>query len=1432
MRKSSINDSFFEELQRMSIYKVTIQQQSNTMVVAFNNEKTMTFELFILLHRNLKKLVKLPIVLQFNHAYPLDNFKTCSLWMKYILGELNISPITAFYQLKDNNVVAIVSEEIHQKTLLSHKADIEKKLLEHGIDMLFDVQLATNQTHVKEVKYQKSEVVEKPKPPQKYRRKKQPAVNVPISELEESLSNIAIEGYVYSIETRQLSQEDQMIQMFVLSDGDDAISVKRFLKGKQQIEDAQVLQEQSKVTCIGNVQFDRFKREIGFVANTINIESNHVYLKDTAKKKRIEFHAHTKMSEMDAVSDVEQLIKQAVAYGHRGLAITDHVNVQAFPKAEAIVNKLKKKDENLDFKLVYGVEMNMVNDNPQIVSHPNLKMLADLEYVIFDLETTGLSAQYDHIIEFGAIKVKNQEIIGEYLTFIKPPVDISSFITSKTNISNKDVANAPTIEEELDAILAFIEGSVLVAHNAQFDISFLNQVCTSHNKPTLQQPVIDTLELSRVLLIERKSFRLGRVARAFSIAYDEDVAHRADYDVKITNKVFFQLLLLAKEQGVKTLQDLANLNHQESFKNMMKSHIQVIAKNQMGLVELFRLVSMSHMDTLAFYKKANNKKEVDEFMAEARIRRGQLQSHRKHLLLGAGCFNSEIFEIAANRTQAQLKEALAFYDFVEVQPLGHYQPLIDRNVIPNQDRLVQIIQSIVSAAKKQNIPVIATGDIHFVHPKDKIFREIMIASQGIGGIRHPLYMYDQQKRLSSIAPDQYFMSTEVMLQEFSYLDVNDAYELVVEAPNRLFDQIEPIQIIKKELFTPTIAHADENLTQLVYNNAYAKYGNPMPKRIEKRVKQELEAIKSNGFGVIYYIAHLLVKKSLDDGYLVGSRGSVGSSLVAHLADITEVNPLPPHYCCPQCHAVTFIEDDSIGSGFDLDSKKCNVCNVNLIVDGQDIPFETFLGFEGDKVPDIDLNFSNQYQEHAHAYTKELFGEKNVYRAGTIGTIAAKTAYGYAKGYAEEMLLPADIRDARWSWYASGVEGVKRTTGQHPGGIIVVPDDMEIYEFTPVQFPANNPDSAWKTTHFEFADIHDNLLKLDILGHVDPSAMKLLEEITGIDPRTIKMNDPKVMSIFSDISALNVDERYTNEVTGAIGLPEFGTTFVREILKITRPQNFSDLVRISGLSHGTDVWLNNAKDIILSGKALADVIGCRDDIMVYLIHKGLKPKQAFDIMEAVRKGRGLTPKWIELMKKHEIEDWYIDSCQKIKYMFPKAHAVAYVMMSVRVAWFKLYYPLAYYISYFTLRSNAFDVDVMLSDASTVSNKLSEINRRLKDPAEKFKVTNKEKELYNTLEVVLEMKLRGFVFTPIDLYRSKATEFALDPTNNKAILMPFVVLDGLGANVAKSVIEARELAVFLSKEDLVTRSQLNYNHIKKLDSLGVLDDLQEENQCSLF
>lgn len=1426
-----IQHKYIAELETLSLEKVHFLKSQKTMVFHFDNNQALSFRAYKELKVKLRHYFKMEIIIKMKEVYPLTTTKNATPWIHYILKDYKDfkSPLI---KVHDDHLQLLVEDEKAQNYFNEHKEAIEAKLHDCGISQNLVCTLVMKNNNVKEVAYfETAPIAEPAKKYNNYRKSQTPADLMNISDLEESMNNVMIKGYLMDLETKKINAR-QTIQSFVITDLEDAIGAKRFLSLKQMQAEGDLLIENAYVSVVGNVQFDKFKREIGFVVNQIEVLEANPLMKDEAPEKRIEFHTHTKMSEMDGISDVEHLIEQALAYGHSALAITDHANVQAFPKAEASLKKLSRRYDTSDFKLIYGVEMNMVEDQPTIVTHPNFEALDDLEYIVFDIETTGLSADFDQIIEFGAIRVKNHHVIDQLTTYVKPTIKVPTFISEKTNITMEQLKDAPALKDVIHQIADFIKDGVLVAHNAKFDVGFLNQAFLTYNIEPIKQPIIDTLELSRILLIDRKSFKLGRVARAFSIAYDEEVAHRADYDVRITHQVFLNLLTLANNLGIKTLDELGALNHPESFKNMMKSHVQVLAKNQQGLVDLFRLVSISHMDTLAFYKKANNKREDDEFMAEARIQRSQLKQYRENLLIGAGCFNSEVFEVAAFNQASDLDRVIQFYDYVEVQPLSHYQPLLEQNAILDQDRLALIVKKIIASAQTHNIPVIASGDVHFVHPKDKIYREIMISAQGIGGVRHPLYYYDEHKRLTTTSPNQYFMNTESMLEAFAYLGDDLAYELVIENPKGLAKTIEPVTIIKNQLFTPKIDHADDNLKAIVYEHAYTKYGQPLHESIEARIKKELDAITSNGFGVIYYIAHLLVKKSLDDGYLVGSRGSVGSSLVAHLANITEVNPLPPHYVCPHCKQIEFIDDGSVGSGFDLEAKVCPDCNVMMDVDGQDIPFETFLGFDGDKVPDIDLNFSNQYQEFAHAYTKELFGEDNVYRAGTIGTIAAKMAYGYAKGYGEEMKLPADIKDARWSWYASGVSGIKRTTGQHPGGIIVIPSDMEIYEFTPIQYPANNPDSAWKTTHFEFADIHDNLLKLDILGHLDPSAMKMLQELTQVDPTTIKMNDPKVMGIFSDIAGLNVDDRYTSETTGAVGLPEFGTSFVRDILKITQPKNFSDLVRISGLSHGTNVWLNNAKDLIEKQRlSLSDVIGCRDDIMVYLNHKGLSPKHSFDIMESVRRGRGLSDEWVALMKKHDIDDWYIDSCQKIEYMFPKAHAVAYVIMAVRVAWFKVYYPLAYYATFFSLRANAFDVDIMLGDVSMVTNKLSEINRRLSDPIEKFQVSNKERELYNTLEVVLEMKLRGYHFSNIDLYRSKATEFTLDEHNDKAILLPFVVIDTLGANVANSIVQARDTK-FLSKEDLVNRSALNYNHIKKLDSLGVLEGLQEENQCSLF
>lgn len=865
------------------------------------------------------------------------------------------------------------------------------------------------------------------------------------------------------------------------------------------------------------------------------------------------------------------------------------------------------------------------------------------------------------------------------------------------------------------------------------------------------------------------------------------------------------------------------------FNKVMKKHVTLLAKNSQGLKEIFELISLSHTTYLAY-----NDKNATKLVAEPRIIRDEIKnkSINNNVLIGTSCVNGEIFDIAHTGSKERLLEALEFYDYVEIQPLQCYKHLVDRNSVNTMDDIKRIISDIIEAAEELDKIIVATGDVHYVDPKTKLIRDIYINTPAIGGIRHPLYIRNDYKRKNTENGDQHFLTTGEMLSAFEYLGKDKAYEYVVKNTNKIKEMIEQVYPIKDRLYPPDIVGSDEKLRALCYENANKIYGDNLPEIVEERLKRELDSIIGHGFYVVYYISHLLVKKSLNDGYLVGSRGSVGSSFVATMSEITEVNPLLPHYVCKNCHYTKWYTDGSVASGFDLPDIVCPNCNETIRGDGQDIPFETFLGFEGDKVPDIDLNFSGDYQPIAHNYTKEVFGDDHVFRAGTIGTVAKKTAYGYVKKYEEEMGIEGSVNRAMESYLSNESEGVKRTTGQHPGGIIVIPLDKDVHDFTPVQYPANNPNADWLTTHFEFHDIHDNVLKLDILGHVDPTAMKLLERMSGIDVTQIPMNDPLTMSIFNCVDNLNIDSTKNNESTGAAGIPEFGTPFVRGILELTKPSTFDELVKISGLSHGTDVWLGNAKDLIDAGVCtLKSVIGCRDDIMVYLLHKGLEPKLAFTIMESVRKGKGLKEEWIPIMKDNGVEDWYIDSCNKIKYMFPKAHAVAYVIMAVRIAWFKVHKPLYFYCMFFSIRCDAYDIDVMIKGEESIRSKMALILRKM-DGKDSEELTNKEKDIYSTLELALEMYLRGYSFSTLDLMQSTADTFILHPNKENTILPPFTSIDGLGVNVANSVIEARNQGAFISKEDLLKRTSLSSTHIKNLEDLGVLDSLQDENQMSLF
>lgn len=1418
-----------------SFQNIQFFTKQNKYQMELHCEQTLPFDLWQKIFKLLSETLDCPVdlIVQVNTC-KLDAFTT-QQYLRYFASSSTHYTIfnEPFITIEKDIVTLLFTSENSVDEATTHMDFLHQFMIRVGISYAFkftckncDFQIADVKKPLEEAK---PSTLEKPS----YRKRRVSMDNYiahDIKDIHDECQNIVINGMIFKIDTILIKKTSRIIQTLFIQDDEDAITLKRFETERCPRELLEEIQVNDRVNAYGSVRYDNFAKELVFFPESIVKLQNDQTEGDNALNKRVELHAHTNKSEMDGICEVNELISQAHQWGHNAIAITDHMVVQAFPKAQATAAKLNSKSDH-KIKVLYGIEMNMVDSRLQIIRNATKALLSDSHYVVFDLETTGLSCRYDHIIEFGAVLIHKGEVLKKLQLFIKPPVLIRSFISMKTNITNEDVANAQPIEECIDQILDFIGDFPLVAHNASFDYGFLNEVLMRLGRPLLMNPVIDTLDLSKALHSDRRSYRLGNIARFYHITYDEEVAHRADYDADILASIFMMICNECKNLGCKTLADLDDVQNEDAFKKIMKRHVTLLVKNQAGLKDLFKLVTLSHTQYLAVTGKSVGKSEGDEVMAEPRILREAIALARSNLLIGTACFNSEVFEKAMNRSQNELEEVMSFYDYIEIQPLENYRPLIESNTIPDLDRLKLIITNLIETAKKLNKIVVATGDVHYVRKDQKILRDIYIQAQGIGGVRHPLYIYDSERRKKTVSPMQHFQTTEEMLKAFDYLGPDLAYELVCVNPNKIADSIEETHPIKEGLYPPKIEGATEKLIQLCYENAHLKYGEVLPEIVDARLKRELHSITTHEFGVIYYIAHLLVKKSLEDGYLVGSRGSVGSSLVATLTNITEVNPLVPHYICPKCKHSEFFEDGSVSSGYDLKTKACPVCQTMMEGEGQNVQFETFLGFEGDKTPDIDLNFSGDYQEYAHAYTKVLFGEDYVVRAGTIGTVAEKTAFGYVSGYCEENGIE-DMRYAQRARLASGCGGVKRTTGQHPGGIIVIPNTMDVHDFTPINYPANNPNSEWKTSHFEFHDIDQNLLKLDILGHVDPTAMKLLEKISGLNVLTIPMNDPETMSIFGCVDALNVDKRIYSEKTGAVGLPEFGTAFVRQILEITKPEKFSDLLRISGLSHGTDVWLNNAKDLVEGGLTLQDVIGCRDDIMIYLMSKGVEAKTSFLIMEAVRKGKGLSDGWIKTMQENKVPEWYIESCKKIKYLFPKAHAVAYVIMAVRIAWFKVHYPHFYYVAYFTLRCDAYDIETMVKGLSAVTAKMDEITARMNNPETKRSITKKDTDLYSTFENCCEMFARGYRFDNIDINRSLASEFCVDPENNKIIIPPFTSIDGLGMNVANSIIEARQQGDFLSKEDLASRTQLSTTLIRRLEVMGVISHLQDENQLSLF
>lgn len=1213
---------------------------------------------------------------------------------------------------------------------------------------------------------------------------------VQMKDIHEEERSVVVEGYVFSTEVRELRSGRQLLT-FEITDYTSSFAVKKFSRNEADEAQFANIKEGMWLKVRGPVQEDTWMHDLVINAFDIN-EISHQERQDQAPAddKRIELHAHSEMSQMDATNSITELATQAHKWGHPAIAITDHADVQAFPEAFKAASKL-------GIKMIYGVEANVVDDGIPLVYNENHATLIDNTYVIFDVETTGLSAIYDKVIELSAVKMKDGEVLERFDEFIDPGFPLSEQTTNLTSITDEMVRGSKSEEEVFHMFKDFCEGCIIAGHNVSFDMGFMNTGYRRHQMSEITEPVIDTLPLARFLYPHMRGYRLNTLSKKFKVALEHH--HRANYDAEATGHLLYKFLKDAeKRYGIRYVDDLnKHMTDNDAYRHARPFHVTILTRTQAGLKNLFKLVSLSN---------------VTYFARVPRIPRSVLTKYREGLLLGTACSSGEVFTAMMEKGYTEAKRKAQYYDFIEVQPKPNYAPLLEQKVIADDEHLEDILKNMVKLGQEMDKPVVATGDVHYIDPHDAIYRQILINSQGGA---NPLNRTHR--------PDVHFRTTDEMLQEFNFLGEQTAHQIVVTNTHQVADLIDDdIRPVKDKLYTPHMKGAEQEIQDRTWSTAKAWYGDPLPKLVRDRVELELNSIVKNGFSVIYLIAQRLVAKSNKDGYLVGSRGSVGSSVVATLSGITEVNPLPPHYRCPKCQYCHFYTKGEYSSGFDLPERKCPKCGTLMVKDGHDIPFQTFLGFKGNKVPDIDLNFSGDYQPIAHNYMKVLFGEKNVFRAGTIGTVADKTAYGYVKAYERD--TDQQFRGAEEDRLAHGATGVKRTTGQHPAGIIIVPDDMDIYDFTPVQYPADDQNAAWETTHFDFHSIHDNILKMDILGHDDPTMIRALQDLSGVNPKTIPMNDPGVMSLFSSPKALGVSEEQIQSKTGTLGLPEFGTRFVRGMLNDTHPKNYSQLLQISGLSHGTGVWLDNAQELIKEGTAtIANVIGCRDNIMTDLIHYGLDSETSFQVMESVRHGRGIPEDWQKKMREANVPQWYMDSCLKIKYMFPRAHAAAYVLMALRIAYFKVYFPLVYYCAFFSVRADDFDIVAMAHGKDAVKQRMKQINDEGND------ASAKEKNLLTILELANEMLERGYQFKMVDLQKSDASNWLID---GNSLIAPFRAVPGLGLNVAKQIVAAREEKPFLSKEDLAERGKVSQTLVDFLTTNHVLDDLPDENQLSLF
>jgi DNA polymerase-3 subunit alpha (Gram-positive type) len=1249
--------------------------------------------------------------------------------------------------------------------------------------------------------------------------------SISISDITEGTSDVVIRGQILSTDSREL-KSGKILFMFTITDFTDTISVKLFLPP----EKFEILGSQLKsgmfVKLKGKAAMDTFSKEmsISFVGGIKKISDFRDTRKDNSLKKRIELHCHSKMSDMDGVTDAATLVKRAYAWGHPAIAITDHGVVQAFPEANHAMQDIDKayrskyaeehpeatKDElkkvSAPFKVIYGCEIYLVDDKEDMVSGSKGQSLDDA-YVVFDIETTGFSPEKAKIIEIGAVRIENKKIVSRFSTFVNPQVPVPLKIETLTGINDSMLINQRTIDEILPEFMEFCKGAVLVAHNAGFDTSFIKKNC---NDLGLEYDftVVDTVSLSRFLIPQLNRFKLDTVAKHLGVVLNNH--HRAVDDAECTAHIFLKLCGMLNERGIGTLDELNEKAEYspDTIRHMPTSHAVVLVKNETGRVNLYRLVSQSH---LTYYFR------------RPRVPKTVFEKYREGLIIGTACDAGELYKaILRGASDQELAALVEFYDYLEIQPLGNCKHLIENeneDSVTSNDDLIRINKKIVALGEEFNKPVVATCDVHFIDPEDEIYRRIIMAGQGFKDA-------DEQAPL-------YLRTTDEMLSEFAYLGSEKANEVVIENPQKIADMIEKISPIRAGKFPPVIENSDTDLRNICYNEAHRIYGPDLPEVVVNRLERELNSIISNGYAVMYIIAQKLVWKSNEDGYLVGSRGSVGSSFVATMAGITEVNPLSAHYLCPNCHYCDFDSEEvkaySGRCGSDMPDKLCPNCGTPLQKLGFDIPFETFLGFKGNKEPDIDLNFSGEYQSNAHKYTEVIFGEGQTFKAGTIGTLADKTAYGFVKKYYEERGISK--RTCEIERIVSGCTGIRRTTGQHPGGIIVLPHGEDINSFTPVQHPANDINSDIITTHFDYHSIDENLLKLDILGHDDPTMIRMLEDITGTDAKKVPLDEPKVMSLFRSTEALGIKPSDIGGCPlGCLGIPEFGTDFVIQMLIDTKPSSFSDLIRISGLSHGTDVWIGNAKELIAQGKATISTAICtRDDIMIYLIGKGLESERSFKIMEAVRKGQVAKkkcadwPEWKQDMLDHGVPDWYIWSCEKIKYMFPKAHAAAYVMMAYRIAWYKIYYPLAYYAAYFSIRASAINYDIMCRGEDRLLQFMDDYESRMNE------LSKKEQDTYKDMKIVREMYARGFDFVPVDIYEADAHRFTIKDGK----LMPSLdSIDGLGDKAADAVVAAAAEGKFISQDDFRSRTKVSKTIIEYLVKTGILSGLPESDQISLF